>query len=388
VAVEGATTDRGKPDPNVVVPAAVKRAAERSEELSRQAAAAKAAQPPNANDPVRIANVPSNGQGNGNNGMVVTNFDPNNPNPPGESQLSVVGQQQTPPAAQTPPQEQPNFEHQFKSLQGRYRNTEEENKRMAGQIQDMQRLLAQVNAPPPPPAPNDGSGVRFTGPVAGRAPAPRRVTEKEITDYGQDLIDVVGRRGMEVIDATIAPELGRINSELQFLKQQVGGVRQTVAYDGQSRMYDMLKKEVPHWEQINSHPEFVRWLGVSDPLSGQIRHNMLIEAFNGQQTTRVVEFFRRFLADQATSGLQNNGQQPGMTINSGGTPQVDLMALAAPGRAKTGQTQVSPDRPIVERAEISQFYRDKALGHYKGRDDEVSRIEQEIFAASREGRIR
>lgn len=412
MAVEGAVSERGKPDPNVQVPPAVKRAAERADELSRQAAEARRNAPLNANEPLRIANPPPNGQGSGTGNVVVANFDPNNPQPPGENQLSVVAPRPNPPQTlnltpqpqpqlqsqpQTQPQgnEQVDYEHQFRSLQGRYSKTEQEARRMAGQIADMQRLIASMSAPPPPQAPQqgvnapqqEGSGVRFSGPIAGR-PAPRRLTEKEISEYGADLIDVMGRRAMEVADTVVQPALYDVSGRLARLEQQLGNVRQTVAYDGQSRMYDTLGKEVPDWNQINNSPEFVRWLGMPDPLSGQIRHNMLIEAFNGQQTNRVIEFFRRYVADQAPSGLQSQGLQPGPTINSGSAPQVDLMALAAPGRAKPGQTQVTPEKPIINRAEISTFYRDKAMGRFAGRDDEVSRIEQEIFAASREGRIR
>lgn len=409
MAVEGAVSDRGKPDPNVQVPPAVKKAAERAEELSRQAAEARRNAPPNANEPLRITNQPPNGQGNGQSNVVMANFDPNNPNPPSESQLLVVANRQQPPqtppqshqsltlpssTSQTPPQDnqQIDYEHQFKSLQGRYSRAEQDNKRMAGQIQDMQRVLAAMNVPPQSQPPSqqpqqDGSGVRFTGPITGRPPA-RRLTEKEIAEYGADLLDVMGRRAMEVADVVVPSALSDVSGRLARLEQRIGSVQQTVAYDGQSRMYDTLAREVPDWNQINNSPDFVRWLGMPDPLSGQIRHNMLIEAFNGQQTNRVLEFFRRYMADQAPSGLQGQGQQPGLTINSGGSPQVDLMSLAAPGRAKPGQTQVTPEKPIVNRSEISLFYRDKAMGKYAGRDDEVSRIEQEIFAASREGRIR
>lgn len=423
MAVEGAVSDRGKPDPNVQLPPAVRRAAERSEELAKQAAEARRNAPPNANEPLRIANPPSNGQGNGQSNVVMADFDPRNPNPPGENQLSVVASRPEPPrtlqlpSSQPPqPQSQPqpqlqlqhqtsqpqpqnnepvDYEHQFRSLQGRYSKAEQDARRMAGQIQDMQRLIASMSAPPSTqqpqqgfqPPPQEGSGVRFTGPITGRPPA-RRLTEKEIAEYGADLIDVMGRRAMEVADVVVPTALSDVSGRLARLEQQLGNVRQTVAYDGQSRMYDTLGREIPDWNQINNSPEFVRWLGMPDPLSGQIRHNMLIEAFNGQQTNRVIEFFRRYMADQAPSGLQSQGSQPGLTINGGSAPQVDLMALAAPGRAKPGQTQVTPEKPIINRSDISTFYREKAMGRYAGRDEEVSRFEQEIFAASREGRIR
>jgi hypothetical protein len=403
--VEGAALSTKQPDLNVQVPAAVRQAAERSNELVRQAAEAKKNAPPNADAPVVVALTPPPA----NPGVTMARFDPNNPQPPMEPQRPQPQQQQPrqqspqPQAQLQPQQQQPqpqaqqqqetgDWEHQFKSLKGRYDRTEQDNKRLAGQIGDMQRLIAAISAPPAPQPQaqqqQEGSGVRFSGPITGR---PKRVTEKEISDYGSDLIDVMGRRAMEVQDSTLLPELHALRNELNFVKQQVGGVRQTVEYDAQSRMYNQLDRELPSWKQVNSSPEFVNWLQMPDPLSGQIRHNLLAEAYNSQQGNRVMEFFRRFLTDQASYGPANGGLQPGNGALTAGsyatTPQVDLLSLAAPGRAKVGQTQVTPDKPTFTVAEIKQFYTDSANGKYAGREQEYNNIQQEIFAAGREGRV-
>lgn len=367
MAVEGSALTPKAVDPNVQVPAAVKRAAERSEELSRQAAEAKKNQPPNADAPVTITQQP-----HPNPGVVVANFDPNNPQPPGE-----------PPMPQS--QEQPSLEHQFNSLKGRYDRAEQDNKRLAGQIGDMQRLIAAMNAPPPqaPPPQQDGSGVRFSGPITGRPP-PKRVTDKEISEYGSDLIDVMGRRAMEVADAVFLPQATQLESRLAQLERQIGGVRQTVEYDAQTRMYQQLDRDLPNWKEINSHPDFVSWLQMPDPLSGQIRHGLLAQAYNSQQGNRVLEFFKRFMGEQGYH-QGNGGSLP--AVNAA-PPQVDLLALAAPGRAKTGQSQVPGDKPWFSVRDVKQFYTDSANGKYAGREDEYNQVQQAIFEAGREGRIR
>jgi hypothetical protein len=197
---------------------------------------------------------------------------------------------------------------------------------------------------------------------------------------------------MEVQDATLLPELYALRNEFNQVKAQLGGVRQTVEYDAQTRMYQQLDREVPNWKQINSHPDFVGWLQMPDPLSGQIRHGLLAEAFNSQQANRVLEFFKRFVSDSGVTAPASQGQQPGNGALTGPsyapTPQVDLLSLAAPGRARAGQTAVSPEKPYVSPAEIKQFYTDAANGKYAGREEEYNRIQQEIFSASRENRVR
>jgi hypothetical protein len=393
--VEGAASNQAKPDPNVQVPAAVKRAAERSDELAKQAAEARKNNP-EGQAPVKVEQP----QPRQNPGVTMGRFDPNNPQPPPDPSSSSTSFQTTG-ATQVPPPEEPqDWQHQFNSMKGRYDRAEQDNRRLAGQINDMQRLIASLNtsAPQQNNGSGNGSGVRFEGGPSGNKPhnlppGVKRVTEKELTDYGSDLIDVMGRRAMEIQDATLLPELYNLRNELNQVKSQIGGVRQTVEYDAQTRMYNQLDKEIPNWKTINSHPDFVGWLQMPDPLSGQIRHGLLAEAFNSQQANRVMEFFKRFLSDSGVSSPANGqGQQPGNGALTGSsyapTPQVDLMSLAAPGRARAGQTSVTPEKPYVSPAEIKQFYTDAASGRYAGREDEYNRIQQEIFAASRENRVR
>jgi hypothetical protein len=340
--------------------------------------------------------------------VVVANFDPNNPEPPSEAQL-LSGASPAPsqgaaqvaqaasssgasPSGAQAQQTQPSpadIEHQLRSLQGRFSQKDEENRRMAQQVADLNRLLASVaSAPVSPSGPNlsGGSGVRFEGPITGAGR--RRITPKEEEEFGKDLIDLVGRRAMEVQEATLAPVLGALQAELNGIKQALGGVRQVQVTDATQRLWDHLDREIPNWQEINTHPEFVRWLQVPDPLSGQIRHGMLKEAFDSQQVGRVQEFFRRFLADQAALGLQGQRTQPGNGGYQTPSPQVDLMTLAAPGRAKPGQTTVTPEKPTYSRADISAFYHDKTFGKYTGREAEAAALERDMIAASTEGRIR
>jgi hypothetical protein len=200
----------------------------------------------------------------------------------------------------------------------------------------------------------------------------------------------MGRRAAEVYE----PLLQQVVGELQQVKRQVGGVQNTVVYDARVQMYKDLAQEVPNWDAINHSPQFGAWLDQIDPISHRTRRTFLDAAHNSNQTGQVVDIFRSFLSDVAARSPANGaGQQPG---NGAGysrelpapTPQVDLMQFAAPGRAKTGQTTVPPEKPIFARADITQFYRDKTAGKYAGREAEAAAIEAALFSAGNEGRIR
>jgi hypothetical protein len=381
----GGATKRGAPDQSVKVPDGVRAASERANALVQQAKEAKAAnaaagtdQPIGATARPPVPNSPPSG-------VIVENFDPHNPRPPepGDPRLTTVQSQTTAPPAPTPPTPQTpeDWEHQFRSLKGRYDREAEEKRRLNQQIVDMQRLMAQVV----PAANNEGSGVRFN---VQPPPPGRRVTQKEIDEFGQELMDVVGRRAAEVYE----PLLAQVANELQQVKRQVGGVQNTVVYDARVKMYEDLAKEVPNWDAINNSPQFGAWLDQIDPISRQTRRSFLNAAHNSNLTGQVVDIFRGFLSDVAVRQPANGaGQQPGngavTHMGNPTTPQVDLMQFAAPGRAKTGQTNVPPEKPIFNATDVTQFYRDRTAGRYAGREAEAAAIEAALFAAGNEGRI-
>ena len=388
----GGATKRGAPDTSVKVPDGVKAASERANALIEQSKAAKAAnaasgadQPLSATQHPPLPNVGPSSQTS----VITANFDPNSPAPPDPNDPRLQSRTTSPPAPTPPqPQSQEDWEHQFRSLKGRYDREGEEKRRLSQQVIDMQRLMAQVVVPP---VSQEGSGVRFN---VQPPPPGRRVTQKEIDEFGQELMDVMGRRAAEVYE----PLLQQVVGELNQVKRQIGGVQNTVVYDARVKMYDDLAREVPNWDVINNSPQFGVWLDQIDPISHRPRRNFLDAAHNSNQTGQVVDIFRSFLSDVAARNPMGNGpangggQQPGNGAGNSrelaaSTPQVDLMQFAAPGRAKTGQTTVPPEKPIFNAADIPKFYQDKTQGRYAGREAEADAIERAMIEAGKEGRI-
>jgi hypothetical protein len=396
----GGATKRGAPDPSVPIPPGVKAQADRANALIEQAKIAKAANEANGGNELVRPVVP---QTRPNPGVITGNFDPNNPRPPefdpvgdpNDTRIQsrtfappapVVPQFQPPAAPQPPqPQNEADWEHQFKSLKGRYDRDQENNRRLQQTLLDQQRLLAQVGSPPPNPPQGEGSGLRFN--VAPPPPG-RFVKPNEVQEYGQELMDVVGRRAAEVYE----PLLQQLAGELAQVKRQVGGVQNTVVFDARVKMYDDLARAVPNWNAVNDSPQFGQWLDQIDPISHRTRREFLNGAHNSNQAGQVIDIFNTFLSAVGAAPSQPNGAGNGAGNPQGNPPpspqQFDLMALAAPGRAKSGQTQAPPEKPIVYRAEIKQFYTDKTQGKYAGREAEAAAIERQIFDAGNEGRIR
>jgi hypothetical protein len=112
---------------------------------------------------------------------------------------------------------------------------------------------------------------------------------------------------------------------------------------------------------------------------------MLKAAYTQGNAHRVVAFFNGFLAEEAAVAPAK--AEPGRRTEK--VAKVPLETLAAPGRAKAAAATSAPaEKPIITRAQITQFYADVAAGRYRGRDEERRKQEEAIFAAQSDGRIR
>lgn len=303
--------------------------------------------------------------------------------------------------ADGPPQDG-GWEHRFNSMKGRYDAAEQRARQSAQQISELQRLLAMSSGPPgAPPAPSQfnppqggpSGDTRFGG---GQTYAPPKlISDTEKQEYGAEVLDIMGRRTMEIVGPEIARLTAVVNQLLtdnQQLKQTVGGVRNVVSQDVTGRFYDTLDRELPDWEVTNHDREFVGWLENVDPFSGRVRKDLLAEAHRNNEASRVLNIIKGYRNERAAvnpvENLQpsvGNGNGVGRPLPS---PQLELQSFAAPGRAKSGQPVTPPDQPFYTRKDITDFYAAVTKGVYTGRDADKAALEAQLFQAAKEGRIR
>jgi hypothetical protein len=120
---------------------------------------------------------------------------------------------------------------------------------------------------------------------------------------------------------------------------------------------------------------------------------MLAQAYKSQDLPRVVAFFTGFMKEHAA--LAPSAQQTPTPAGQPqpGTPPVTLASLAAPGTGVGGPANASApnetgQQRVYTQAEIGAFYRDVQRGAYKGRDADKKAIENDIFLAQKQGRVR
>jgi hypothetical protein len=351
-------------DDSVTLPPSVRRAAKAAEK-AHAAAYADPAPPP---DPAAPAQVDP---------AVPAQVDPAVPAQVDPAPQPAPAPQPEPaPSPELAPQPDPapqsdNWEHRYYSMKGRYDQSQSTIGSMQEQMRDLGNELMrtqQLVRQPAQQSPNPQTSVKL-------------LTPEDESNYGTELIDVVKRAAQEAIN----PQLTKLERENQQL-------RQSVTKSAQAGVHQTLSAAVPDWEAINVNPRFHNWLRLPDLYSGHVRGQMLKQAFQAADAPRVIAFFKGFIADEVAAGQiqQAPQQQPAPTPPR--TAAVSLDTLVAPGRARPApgeQSGQSPDaKPVFTRGQISNFYTQVRQGVFEGNVKEKDKIEQSIFRAQAEGRVR
>ena len=271
-------------------------------------------------------------------------------------------------------------EQKFKTLQGKYNAETQALKDQVGdlrsQIETQNAVLASMQQPAPAAEP---------APTPTEKPA-TVISEAEVSDYGEELLDIIGRKSL----LSINPALEQINQRLQSLEQGLGGVQQKAVLSDREKVYAALNELVPTWKAVNKSTDFRAWLTEADPSVGAQRGALLNQAFDENATDRVVAFFKGYLNEQTTVQTVETVPTPAATPDSQAA-QVDLETLVSPGGAQEA-TPASAHGDTAGRmytqTEIAAFYSDVQKGKYKGKDAEKLAVEQDIIAAANTGRIR
>lgn len=341
----------GQIDPNVKVPPAIAKQAERAEALMQQML-----------NPEQPAEQPT-----------ADSKPPEQPaeQPTADSKPSPDTTIQ--PTQQAQPQDDESWQRRYQAMKGRFDQATDTIKRMNDRLNEMQSVIASMQA-----APRQVSQQT----IPDNDPA-SLITPKEIEEYGEDFINVVGKKAR----GEVAAYTKNLEAEIAALKAQVAGVTGRVTQNAKQQMYASLDEHIPNWREVNRSSDFMGWLQLPDAFSGVIRHEMLKDAFARNDTKRVANFFNGFLSEEAATRPASSSTAPAPTPAP--VASVDLKNLAAPGRAKTAAGTSAPaEKPIFTRSQIAEFYAAVTAGKYRGREADEQRIERQIFDATREGRIR
>lgn len=361
-------------DPDVKIPAAVRRAAEAADAAQKAAYPDQVAAPaptpgPTNPDTITIADPPPQ--------------PPPAPVTPQGNEPAPQPQPQPTPAPQPQPEPQPAPQqwapevelefHRIRSAEGRKRAQIESQLIQANdRLALLENSLAELQA------------ARNVAPASTPAPPTKLITDQEANEFGPEMIDVMGRRAVEAV----SPQLAELRAMMEGLSQEVKGTVQVTKTTAKQTMLASLDAQFPEWRRINKDDGFKAWLLLQDPLFGVTRQSALLKAYEQNDTGRVLNFFKGFVSELAASTPADDPAPVPTPAPSPARPSLD--SLAAPGRARvSAQPNGAPaEKQIITTADVNAFYDAVRKGFYNGREAEKQALEQELFAAQREGRVR
>lgn len=346
-------------DETVVLPKAIRDAAKRAEEAHAASYSKPAAEPAPA--PAEAAPEVA--------AEPAPQDSPTKDQPPPPAPAAAAEPPLTPdPApAPAPAPESNNWEKAFKSMKGRHQKAEQTIGAMREQINELRATIESMNQAAPRRAKEDEVAIE------------KLITDKDLEDYGPDLLKVVGNKAKEELN----PILVKLQRRIDELEGRVGTATQEVSKSAKTRMLNELDSLVPTWRQLDTDQRFIDWLALPEKYSRVIRHELLAKAYQQNDAATVAAFFQGFLSEAAEAPDETLEPQP--PARTPPAPKVSLEALAAPGRAKSTAAPAPAEKPTISRAQISQFYAEKNRGSYS--DEEAKRLEAMIFEAQRDGRI-
>ena len=269
-------------------------------------------------------------------------------------------------AAAPSPGSSPEFEAQYKVLKGKY---DAEVPRLHTQLRELREELERLKeAKASAPAEKEPGEEKKT---------PKKVDPSSLADFGpevQSLAETINELQDEVVN--LRAENATLREGLVPVQQQV---EQTAKETREQRFLQELATMAPQYAEQNVDPLFLDWLAAQDDYDpdGRTRQEVLTAAAQRGNAKAVARYFNTF--------AQEHGAGKGS--ESAPAPQPKTPANVQPGTSRPGTPGSGmPEKRIWTAQSIEKFYRDVQLGHIDAQ--EATRLERDLFAAQKEGRIR
>ena len=211
-----------------------------------------------------------------------------------------------------------------------------------------------------------------TKPVDTKKPAvaEKLVTDADVQAFGEDLIEVQRKVAREVA-AEFRSELDAMKAENEKLREQLNTTGSQVSEASfEQRLYRM----VPDFQEVNADPRWINWLNEVDPLLRAPRKTVAQEAFNHGDAEAVAHYV----------GMFKSSITPLEPVND---KAAELEKQIQPKRS-AATAPVSPQARIYTDAQIQKMFQKSVELGSRGQRDEAAKLEAEIDAAYREGRVK
>lgn len=259
------------------------------------------------------------------------------------------------------------WEHKYRTLEGKYTaevpRLHAQNKELVAELQVVKQQIEALKQAPAP-----------------KAPTPETlVTEKDVQEYGAELIDVQRRVAREVMRDAVAPlhdELKQRDTKIAELEQRLqknSGAVATMSFDQQ------LARDIPDFQAINTDPKWIEWLDSEDPYTGEPRRSFADFVYNNGDVAKLKRVVEQYKGTTSANPADVERQKR----------QTELERQVTPTR--TNSPSVDPKTAgtaLYTEAQMQQLFNKVRDLNRANKYDEAAKLEDELSAAYVEGRVR
>jgi hypothetical protein len=299
------------------------------------------------------------------------------PNDPGASNLPADAsiQQNVPPQINEDPNGE-TYKARWETLQGMFRSAQEREQQNLQRIGMLESQLTQLT---------QQLAVKQEPVQTPAAPAAKvqEVMSKLSDEVGADLAGQM----RELVQVLLEGQMTTVQETVKTVQKSVEDVAAENLRSRQEGFEKALTAQVANWRNIMADPNFAGWLQTnSEPFSGMSYLDCFNKANDGWNLNGLVTIFKQY--GQANGLVETPQTTDVNTAPATPTPSDPRESLVSPGRSGGG----APPDPnsqgkVWKISEVNQFYKDVALGKYRGREKDSAAIDADITRANAEGRI-
>lgn len=203
------------------------------------------------------------------------------------------------------------------------------------------------------------------------------VTQKDIDDYGADLIDAMRRTAQDEARKAYAAERAALEDRFGAVESRVGQVGQRVEATAVESFWGDVVKLRPDWPTVDTDPAWIEWLDTSPEYADTTYRELATQAIakgNAPKIAKLVETWKK-----------ETGQAPAPSAPATQRrPQAELSGQQAPSTVRSGSGPTSAK--IYSRADYEALYDVRNVQRYGAK--KASEMIAEADAAVADDRVR
>lgn len=267
------------------------------------------------------------------------------PAPEPQQQVTAPAVEPQPAPAPAPAVLSDDWEQKYRALAGKY---SAEVPRYADEVRELKAKVNELTE-------------KLATPAQPLVPTNKLSPQEVVDQFGEDFAAAVGAIAAQVADERV-----------KEFRPQVEAAQQTATRSARAQFMAELLKSAPDWQAIDQDPRFTQFLDETDAMSGRPRRDFFNDADARNDATRIAAFFTAF-----------RGSTSSVPVPTPPAQNPAIQAQLAPSSSRNNDAP--PGKKLWTQSDIRQFYVQARKGLINQQD--FDRIESDIFAAQREGRL-